>query len=113
MHAVAVPLPGRDPGQVNVPDEPVDLGYLDPFFGQRVPVAVLGIGEQAEFDALGDLREQGKVRPPPVPGRAKRIGRSWPGTHSPPSPAASRATLDQRPTLPGTRMPGGTYVTGS
>jgi len=91
VHAVAVLLPRRDAGQVDVPDETIDLGYLDPFLGQRALVIILGRGEQAQLDAVGDLREQRKVRPPPVPGRAKRIRRSRPGTHSPPSPASQVA----------------------
>ena len=37
VHAVAVPLPRRDAGQVAVPDEAVDLGQLDPGLGQRAP----------------------------------------------------------------------------
>jgi hypothetical protein len=40
VHPVAVPLPGADRGQVAMPDEPVDLGQLDPGL-------VPGIVEQA------------------------------------------------------------------
>jgi len=69
MHAVAVALARRDTGQVDVPDEAVHLSQLDLLLGDGFLV-VLPAREEAELDALGNLREQGKVRPPAVPGRA-------------------------------------------
>ena len=111
VHPVAVPLPGRDTGQVAVPDEAVDLGQLDPGLAERAAI-VVGLVEQAELYAFSDLGEKGEVRAPSVPCRTKRVWRSRPDTHSPPL-AASRVAFGQRPTLPGQRMPGGTYDTGS
>ena len=77
VDAVAVALPGADRRQVPVPDEAVDLGQLDARLGTRLI-------EQAQLNPLGDLGEQGEVRPPSVPRRAKRVRGPWPGMHPPP-----------------------------
>src|SRR6185312_4091451 len=54
MDAKAVALAGHDVGQIAVPAEAGDLGKLDP------GLLLLGV-EEAEFDAYGDHREDGKV----------------------------------------------------
>ena len=83
VHPVAVPLPGRDTGQVAVPHEAVDLGQLDPGLAERA-ATVVGLVEQAELYAFSDLGEKGEVRAPSVPCCTKRVWRSRPDTHSPP-----------------------------
>ena len=110
VHAVAIPLPRGDTGQVAVPYEAVDLGQLDPGLAERA-ASVAGLVEQAELYTFGDLGEKGEVRAPSVPCRTKRVWRSRPDTHSPPL-AASRVAFGQRSALPGHRLPGGTYDTG-
>ena len=88
VHAVAVPLPGRDTGQVTVPYEAVDLGQLDPGLAERA-ATVVGLVEKTELYTFSDLGEEGEVRAPSVPCRTKRVWRSGPDTHSPPLAAGS------------------------
>ena len=89
VHPVAVPLARADRGQVPVPDETVHLRERDAGFCPRLV-------EQAQFDAVGDLREQREIRPPPVPRRPQWIRGSRPDVHQSPN-----AEHRQRSGLPG------------
>jgi len=64
-------LSRADVGEVGVPDVPVDLGHLDPDL--VTPAVGRRPAEQAQFDALGDRREQGEVRAVAVVGRPERV----------------------------------------
>src|SRR5205085_4045618 len=102
VHAVAVALAGADTRQVAVP---VEGGHLT----QRHPLLAVAAVEQTQLDPLGVLREQGEVRPLPVPHRAQRERRTRPhrghATTAPASagswtpPSASRASCVDSSTL--------------
>ena len=91
VHAVAVALARLDARQVRVPHERVLLGHRD----ARLGVVVV---EQAQLDALGDLREQREVGAGAVVRRAERIRASGPDLHRAPSGiacASVEAGLDE------------------
>ncbi len=64
VHAVAVALPGADPGQVSVP---VERGTLRELVARLATLLVV----EAELDPLGVLGEQREVRSLSVPRRAE------------------------------------------
>ena len=75
-----------DAGQVAVPDEPVDLGQVDPRLGAVVV-------EQAQLDPLGHLGEQREVGPGSVIRGAQRIAVARPyGSRRQMFPHPSRCT---------------------
>ncbi len=86
VHAVAVALARLDAGQERVPDEPVDLGQLEP---RLVPVG----REQAQLDAFGDLAEQREIGARTVVGRTERICRARPDLHVVPFPTTAHSCL--------------------
>ena len=67
VHPVAVQLAGFGLLQVPVPYVGVNLRQLEPGLGP-------GRVEEAQFDRLRAVRENGEVRTRPVPGRSERIG---------------------------------------
>ena len=71
VHPEAVPLTGRDGGQIAVPDVAVDFVEVDPLLA-----AVLA--DKAQLDPLGNLGEQREVRACAVVGGAKGVARSRP-----------------------------------
>src|ERR1039458_1905631 len=61
------------------------------------PGALTGLVEETQLHTFRDLGEQGEIRAPSVPRRTKRVRRSRPDTHSPPSygePGRVRAVAD-------------------
>ena len=60
-----------DGRQVGVPDETVDLVEVDPGLGAVV-------GDQAQFDAIGDFGEQREVGAGAVVGGPERLGGTRP-----------------------------------
>ena len=78
VDAVPVALTRPDAGQVAVPDEGISLT-------QRDRGLVSGRIEQAEFDSLGNIREQREVRSCAVVRGAKRIRSAGPDLHRAPS----------------------------
>src|ERR1035441_10662452 len=102
VHTVAVTLARCDAGQVAVPDKAVDFGQLDLRLGEPAaaaasPGALTGLVEETQLHTFRDLGEQGEIRAPSVPRRTKRVRRSRPDTHSPPSygePGRVRAVAD-------------------
>ena len=66
MHPVPVALAGARVGKVHVPDMVAPLAHRDP----RDLLTAVGPVEEAELDALGVLREEGKVDAATIPGRA-------------------------------------------
>ena len=86
VHPVSVPLARADPGQVPVPDKPVNLAQLDPALGAVVV-------EQAQLDPVGYLGEQPEVGPGPVIGSPQRIAVPGPyGSRRQRVPHSSRST---------------------
>ena len=109
VHAVAVALARAIAGQVAVPDEPVDLGQRDPGLG-HVPRLVSSNRHSSTRSATSENR----AKFVPHPSHVAPSGYGVPARYAFASfRAASRVTFGQRPTLPGKRMPGGKYVTGS
>jgi hypothetical protein len=79
MDPVAVVLPRGNTGQITMPDEPVHLTQANPALGSVVV-------EQAQVHCVGDLREEGKIRAPSIPGSAERIRCPRPDSHRPSRP---------------------------
>ena len=77
VHAIAVALPGLGAREIGVPDERVLLGHRD----ARLRAVTV---EQAELDALRDLREEREIRPRAVVARAERIRDAGPDLHAAP-----------------------------
>src|SRR5438093_8447589 len=75
MDAESIALPRPDVGQIAVPAERRTFRQI---YSRFVVVVV----EQAQFDTLGQLGKQGKVRPRAIKCGAERIGFSWPDLHS-------------------------------
>jgi hypothetical protein len=75
MDAESIALPGPDVGQIAVPAKRRAFRQIDSRF-------VVVIVEQTQFDTLGELGNQGEVRPRAVKCGAKRIGFSWPDLNS-------------------------------
>ena len=72
MNPIAVKAPRPDAGEIAVPDLVCELRQRDPLL---VPAAIV---EEAKLDLRGIRREQGEVRPLPVPGRPQRVGQAGP-----------------------------------
>ena len=74
VHAKAVALPRLDLREVAVPAVAADLRQVDAGFAARFV-------EQAQFDALGDFREQREIGAAIVAGGAERVGIARPDFH--------------------------------
>ena len=75
VHAVAVALPGLDPGQVRVVHERVGLDHLHAGLGARVV-------DEAELHLRRHLGEEREVDPGPVVRRTQGVRASWPDLHA-------------------------------
>ena len=108
-HPVPVSLPGPDPGQVAVPDEPVDLGEGDPGFGPA-PVPPTIAGSSNRHSSTPSATSENRAKLLPRPSHAAPSGYGAPGQMCIPLLARSVCPLSRCMSLPRKVMRGAAHA---